>query len=146
MLLSSMRITDGHGPAELTGLLEKIQAKKALVAAADATKAASSADRAAKKAESDASAAAELAKWRGCQPACTCQPAAVAPARPSPCPMAGWRLCPFCDTLKKRQCGAKACKEAAAAIERPSEDESELQAEAGSGSGYISEHEDEEGE
>ena len=52
--VSSMRITAGHGSAELTGLLEKIKAKKASVAAADATKAAASADRAARKTESDA--------------------------------------------------------------------------------------------
>ena len=75
-----MRITAGHGSAELTGLLEKIKAKKASVAAADATKAAASADRAAKKTESDATAAAELAKWRACQPASTCQPEALARA------------------------------------------------------------------
>ena len=66
--VSSMRITDGHGSAEITGLLEKIKAKKASVAAADATRAAASADQAAKKTESDATAAAELAKWRACQP------------------------------------------------------------------------------
>ena len=52
--VSSMRITAGHGSAELTGLLEKIKAKKASVAAANATKAAASADRAARKTESDA--------------------------------------------------------------------------------------------
>jgi hypothetical protein len=79
-----VRITAGHGSAELTGLLEKIKAKKASVAAAEATKAAASADRAAKKTESDAitdaTAAAELAKWRACQPASTCQPEALARA------------------------------------------------------------------
>jgi hypothetical protein len=48
--MSSMRITDGHGSSELTGLLEKIQAKKAAATAADAIKSAAAADRAAKKA------------------------------------------------------------------------------------------------
>jgi len=145
--VSSMRITDGHGSSELTGLLEKIQSKKATAAAADATKSATAADRAAKKAESDAAAAAELAKWRYCQPVCACQSAPAPPARPLPCPMAGWRLCPFCDTLKKRQCGAKACKEAAEAAcgagslrEGETQEEPESESEE-PGSGQVSESE-----
>ena len=48
--MSSMPITDGHGSSELTGLLEKIQAKKAAASAADATQSAVATDRAAKKA------------------------------------------------------------------------------------------------
>ncbi len=145
--VSSMRITDGHGSSELTGLLDKIRAKKTAAAAADATKSATVADRAAKKAESDAAAAAELAKWRHCQPVCRCQSAAVPPARPPPCPMSGWRLCPFCDTLKKRQCGTKACKEAAEAASgagslRESETQEEPELEE-PGSGQVSESESE---
>ena len=60
------------GPSELTGLFVKLQAKNAAAAVVDATKSATLADRATKKTESNAAAAAELAKWRGCLPPCTC--------------------------------------------------------------------------
>ena len=136
--VSPMRITAGHGSAELTGLLEKIKAKKASVAAADATKAAASADRAARKTESDATL---RSGGHANRPAHAIQKFSL--ALPSLCPMACWRLCLFCGNLKKRQFGAKACKEAAAAVKPPSEDESELQVKAGSGSEQISEEEGE---
>ena len=135
-----MRITDGNGSVEPTGL--GASAKKASAAAADPTKAAASADRAAKKAELDATAGAELVKWRHAKPACTCQPAALAPARRS-LPR-GWLASLFILRYpKKRQCGAKAPKEATSAVEPPSEGECELQAEAGSGLGKAFEEEGE---
>ena len=146
----SMRIVDGDGSATLTGLFGKLQAKKDKEVAEIQAKAAAAAERAAKKTASDSKAVAEIEKWRRCQPACSCQPAAVPPL---PCPMAGWYFCRFCDSLKKRKCGVRSCVEAetnkaavevAAAdeeAEAESESEEELESNSGGESGSGSEEE-----
>ena len=76
--------------------------------AATQLKANASQERAQKKAEASNAALAQLELWRACQGGCMCTGGAAV------CVVKGLVLCPYCDTLKKRKCGAAACKEKAA--------------------------------
>jgi len=106
------RITDGHGSATLSGLLQ-IRREQRMAEEAEAFRKTNAAQlRAEKKAASSAEAMAQLELWRTCKDGCVCGP----PGDESySCPVGALVLCPFCDTLKKRACAVRACKEKAAA-------------------------------
>ncbi len=103
------RITDGHGSATLSKLLEARTAQRMAAEAATQLKANAAQERAQKKAEASNAALAQLELWRACQGGCMCTGGAAV------CVVKGLVLCPYCDTLKRgRKCGAAACKEKAA--------------------------------
>ena len=112
------RITDGHGSAVLSKLLE-MRATARMAAEAETLRKANAAQvRAAKKAAGDEAAAAQLELWEICRGGCVCGPVGEDGAESAAghvCPVAGLVLCPHCDTLKKRRCAVAACKVAAAA-------------------------------
>jgi len=103
------RITDGHGSATLSKLLELRKTNRMAAEAEVMRKGNAAQERADRKAASNDAAMAELELWRACLGVCVC-----APPEGGPCPMASLVLCPYCDTLKKRACGVRSCKEAAA--------------------------------
>ena len=104
------KITDGHGSATLSKLLEKRVAQRTANEAEVLRKANAAQERAEKKAAKSAATLLQLEKWRACQGGCVC-------ANFTCCVYESLVLCPFCDTLKSRVCRVKSCLEKQAALE-----------------------------
>jgi hypothetical protein len=110
----SHRITDGHGSATLSGLLERRKERRVADEAEISRKAENSLIRAQRKVAKDAEAAALLEKWRRCEAVCVCNEGGDPDYT---CPMILYMICPYCDELKKKRCAKASCRQAAAAAE-----------------------------
>ena len=105
------RITDGHGSVVLSKLLELRVEARQKEEAETVRKFNAAQERAVKKAAASEEARAQLEAWQACRLVCVCQ----AEGAEGGCPVAGLVLCPYCDTLKKRECRVGACRAAAQA-------------------------------
>mmetsp|Transcript_9553 Transcript_9553/g.31196 ORF Transcript_9553/g.31196 Transcript_9553/m.31196 type:complete len:268 (+) Transcript_9553:435-1238(+) len=118
--MSRIRITDGHGSATMSNLLQQREAQRTDKERQAQEKKAKADERAKKKNEKNANTKALWDAFQLCKDGCVCDD--LAPGVEA-CEASKMKLRPYCGELKKRACSKKKCREQKQKEEEEAEEE-----------------------